>query len=153
MPANEPVDYYSQLGLTPNATADDVTRAYRELAKIFHPDLNGDPASARKFRGITEAYMILKDPASRSEYDGRMHQSANANSEATPGRDGKAPPVDLGAAAERAAGVTRPPKLRAIAIWVLAVFAIAAAIFIGLFYWALREGYLDLYALFGYPRP
>jgi DnaJ-class molecular chaperone len=63
-------DLYSVLGVAKTASAGDVTKAYRKLAKKLHPDLNpGDKAAEDKFKQISHAYSILKDPEQRGKYD------------------------------------------------------------------------------------
>ncbi len=63
-------DYYNVLGISRNATQDEVKKAYRGLARRWHPDRNpGDPRAAQRFRDITEAYRTLSDPDKRRRYD------------------------------------------------------------------------------------
>jgi molecular chaperone DnaJ len=63
-------DYYKTLGVPKDATADDIKKAYRKLARTFHPDANkGDQAAEEKFKGISEAYDVLSDTKRRAEYD------------------------------------------------------------------------------------
>ena len=63
-------DYYTLMGLRPEATEEEVRKAYRRLALQWHPDRNpGDPRAAERFREISEAYAVLIDPAKRREYD------------------------------------------------------------------------------------
>lgn len=63
-------DYYEVLGLSRSATADQIKRAYRKLAKQHHPDANPDDASSqKKFAEITEAYEVLSDTEKRQKYD------------------------------------------------------------------------------------
>src|SRR5680860_1830523 len=63
-------DLYSVLGVQKTASAGDVTKAYRKLAKKLHPDLNpGDKAAEEKFKEVSHAYSILKDPEQRGKYD------------------------------------------------------------------------------------
>jgi len=63
-------DLYSVLGVAKSASADDITKAYRKLAKKLHPDLNpGDTAAEEKFKQVSHAYSILKDPEQRGKYD------------------------------------------------------------------------------------
>jgi len=60
-------DYYQTLGVSSTATDKELTRAYRKLAKQYHPDAN--PASEDKFKEISAAYDVLGDAAKRKEYD------------------------------------------------------------------------------------
>ena len=64
-------DYYSVLGITKDASQDDIKKAFRQLGKKFHPDLNpNNKAEAEeKFKEISEAYEVLSDPQKRSNYD------------------------------------------------------------------------------------
>ena len=63
-------DLYSTLGVAKTASAADITKAYRKLAKKLHPDLNpGDKAAEEKFKQISAAYSILNDPEKRGRYD------------------------------------------------------------------------------------
>ena len=66
----EYVDYYKTLGVDKNATADDIKKAYRKLARKHHPDLNPDNAEAEKlFQQLNEANEVLSDPEKRKKYD------------------------------------------------------------------------------------
>ncbi|MEN0065049.1 MAG: DnaJ C-terminal domain-containing protein [Myxococcota bacterium] len=63
-------DYYNILGIERSASADDVKRAYRSLARRWHPDVNpNDAEAAARFKDITEAYRTLSDPQRRLRYD------------------------------------------------------------------------------------
>lgn len=62
-------DYYATLGVKRDASQDEIQKAYRKLARKFHPDVNKDPKAESKFKEINEAYEVLKDPDKRSKYD------------------------------------------------------------------------------------
>ncbi|MCA1832535.1 MAG: molecular chaperone DnaJ [Actinomycetota bacterium] len=63
-------DYYQLLELDRGASAEDIKRAYRRLARQYHPDANaGDPASEERFKQISQAYEVLSDPGRRQRYD------------------------------------------------------------------------------------
>ncbi|MFC7641489.1 J domain-containing protein [Streptosporangium lutulentum] len=63
-------EFYARLDVPTTATPDDIKRAYRRLARQLHPDANpGDEAAAERFKGVTEAYTTLSDPAKRATYD------------------------------------------------------------------------------------
>jgi molecular chaperone DnaJ len=63
-------DFYEILGLTRNASKDDIKKAYRKLAQQYHPDANkGDAAAETRFKEISEAYSILSNDEKRAEYD------------------------------------------------------------------------------------
>ncbi len=68
--------YYEILGVEPDATQDQIKKAYRKLAKKYHPDSGGsDPASNARFQEISEAYAVLSDPDLRSKYDYLGHEA------------------------------------------------------------------------------
>ena len=63
-------DYYETLGLKKNSTADEIKKAYRRLAREYHPDVAKDKKGAEeRFKQINEAYEVLSDPAKRQKYD------------------------------------------------------------------------------------
>jgi molecular chaperone DnaJ len=62
-------DFYALLGVTREATEAEIKKAYRKLAMEFHPDRNPSPEAEARFKEITEAYEVLRDPQKRSSYD------------------------------------------------------------------------------------
>ncbi|MDQ7038021.1 MAG: J domain-containing protein [Aquificota bacterium] len=71
-------DYYRILGVDRNATTEEIKRAYRRLARLYHPDRNPDPSAEEKFKEINEAYHVLSDEERRREYD-RILKSGDEN--------------------------------------------------------------------------
>ena len=62
-------DYYAILGLERNASDGDIKRAYRKLARKYHPDVSKEPHAEEKFKEVSEAYETLKDPEKRAAYE------------------------------------------------------------------------------------
>jgi len=69
MTGGGPVDLYAELGVSRNASSEEIRRAYREIARRHHPDVNGDPGGAQRFAAAAHAYAILSDPRQRADYD------------------------------------------------------------------------------------
>lgn len=81
--AEQKRDYYEVLGVDKNADDATIKRAFRKLAKKYHPDANpGDAAAAEKFREANEAYAVLSDEKKRRAYDTYGHAAFDANSAA-----------------------------------------------------------------------
>ncbi len=88
MAATDFKDYYAILGVGKTASADDIKKAYRKLARKYHPDMNpGDKAAEARFKEVNEAYEVLSDQDKRQKYDrfGQYWRQADAAS-AGPGR-------------------------------------------------------------------
>lgn len=62
------IDYYAILGVPPAATLEQIKQAYRQLARLYHPDLNKD-ASSDRIKQLNEAYAVLSDAVRRAAYD------------------------------------------------------------------------------------
>jgi len=90
-------DYYKIMGLGRDATQDDIKRAYRKLARKYHPDVSSEPDAQARFQEMQEAYEVLKDPEKRAAYD-----QLGANWQA--GQDFR-PPPDWDAGFEFSGGV------------------------------------------------
>jgi molecular chaperone DnaJ len=91
-------DYYETLGLDRKASADDIRKSYRKLARKYHPDLNpGDKSAEERFKNVQEAYDILSDPKKRQMYDQFGFYSENG----FPGAGAGGGPFGGGAAGSR----------------------------------------------------
>jgi curved DNA-binding protein len=66
-------DFYEVLGLRRDASAEEIQRAYRKLARTYHPDVNKSPEAEEKFKEVSEAYDVLSDPDLRKRYDAFGH--------------------------------------------------------------------------------
>lgn len=67
------------LGLAPSATAEEIKRTYKKLARKYHPDVSEEPDAQRKFQEVSEAYEVLKDKEKRAEYDELYQYVKNPN--------------------------------------------------------------------------
>src|SRR5262245_53470236 len=79
-------DYYQVMGLTRDASADDIKKAYRKLARKYHPDVSKEAQAEARFKDIGEAYEVLKDPEKRAAYD-RLGANWKAGQEFRPPPD------------------------------------------------------------------
>ncbi|MFN3956984.1 MAG: DnaJ C-terminal domain-containing protein [Tepidimonas ignava] len=79
-------DYYAVLGVARDASADDIKRAYRKLARKYHPDVSKEPDAAQRMSEVNEAYAVLSDPDKRAAYD-RLAQGRRAGQTFTPPPD------------------------------------------------------------------
>jgi curved DNA-binding protein len=96
----QPGDFYQTLGVSRDVSAEDLQRAFRKLARTYHPDINKSPDAEERFKAISEAYDVLSDPEQRRRYDAF-------------GPDFRQVPPDVDAqtwARARAAGATGDPR-------------------------------------------
>jgi curved DNA-binding protein len=99
-------DYYEVMGVARDASADDIKKAYRKLARKYHPDVSKEADADARFKQLGEAYEVLKDPEKRAAYD-RLGENWRAGEEFRPppgwaGPGGTPPP--RGAGGQRGAG-------------------------------------------------
>ena len=79
-------DYYQTLGISRDASKDDIKRAYRRLARKYHPDVNKEPGAEEKFKEINRAYEVLSEPETRARYD-RFGEAGVGSAAGGPGFD------------------------------------------------------------------
>ena len=143
MPAG---DLYSDLGVTPDASPDEISAAFRARARELHPDTNPDAAAAEQFKRMTAAYRVLSDPRERARYDGARSGAHSGESRSAPGNAGSGSatrPVTSSAAVE---GVTpgEPmlfgwPMTRRRARWILGAGIACLVLAVAVAAWVLAD--------------
>jgi len=96
-------DHYKVLGVPRDATANEIKRAYRDLAKQWHPDRNRSERAPEVFHALHEAYLTLSDHAARTAYDAQLRHYRKANEHA------HAKPAAFNTHARRSEAEERPP--------------------------------------------
>ena len=103
-------DYYETLGVSRDADADAIKKAYRKLARRYHPDVSTEPDAEEKFKAVGEAYEVLKDPEKRAAYDQLGHNwQAGQEFQPPPGWSG-APTPRPSATTGRRSGIAPPTR-------------------------------------------
>jgi len=112
-------DYYATLGVSRSASGDDIQKAYRKLARKYHPDMNpDDKAAQKKFKEVQQAYDVLSDDKKRKMYDqfGPQFEQMGAGGGAGPQWTGQVPPgfggFDFGGGGGGGGEAGLPPELQ-----------------------------------------
>jgi molecular chaperone DnaJ len=88
-------DYYEVLGVERNSSADDIKKAYRRLARQYHPDVSGESDAEVRFKEVNEAYQVLSDDQRRAAYDRYGHAAAQAGWAGAEGFGGFRDPFEI----------------------------------------------------------
>jgi molecular chaperone DnaJ len=99
-------DYYKTLGVDKKASQDDIKKAYRKLARQYHPDTNNDTGAEERFKEVSEAYDVLSDPEKRKKYDrGGLFAGAGGPFGAGGAAGGAGGPADFGSFSDILSGI------------------------------------------------
>lgn len=121
-------DYYKVLGVPKDATDAEVKKAYRKLAREYHPDANkGDAKAEERFKEISEANDVLGDPKKRKEYDEARALFGSGGFRAGPGGAGGNFNFDWATSSEAPRAVARPPAPVASAVAAVAASGTSSA--------------------------
>src|SRR4051794_280306 len=111
--ANGSADYYKVLGVDRKASQEDIKKAYRKLARQYHPDTNKDSGAEERFKQISEAYDTLGDPEKRKKYDRGGSIFGGANPFGGPGgAGGGATAADFGGFSDILSGIFKTTRGR-----------------------------------------
>lgn len=125
-PVDDPKGYYRALGVGRDATAEELKAAFRERAKLWHPDHGGPEADEERFRHLVEAYEVLRDPLRRRAYDESALRTARERAEHTVGGAARARPASRSPRlTPRRGGWSFGAVLTAVALALVAVGALA----------------------------
>ncbi|HZO65149.1 MAG: DnaJ C-terminal domain-containing protein [Kribbellaceae bacterium] len=97
-------DFYEVLGVKRDAAPDEIQRAYRKLARTYHPDINKDPQAENRFKEVSEAYDVLSDPEQRKRYDAFGHDFRRVPPDVDPETWARAQRAGAGAGARAGPG-------------------------------------------------
>src|SRR4029453_10174750 len=98
-------DYYKTLGVDKKASQEEIKKAYRKLARQYHPDTNKDAGAEERFKSISEAYDILGDPDKRKKYDRGGSVFGGQTSPFGGGSSGGATAADFGSFSDILSGI------------------------------------------------
>src|SRR5262245_62168240 len=98
-------DYYKTLGVDKKASQEDIKKAYRKLARQYHPDTNKDPGAEERFKEISEAYDVLGDADKRKKYDRGGSVFGGGSGPFGGGAGGGATPADFGSFSDILSGI------------------------------------------------
>ncbi len=103
-------DYYEVLGVQRNAADDDIKKAFRRLARQYHPDVNKEKGAEERFKEVNEAYEVLSDPQKRQAYDRFGHAGVNAGAGQSGAYGFESFSVNFGDLFEQFFGATGTPR-------------------------------------------